>query len=205
MKRGYLTLAVVGIAAAVAVFGLSKYETSFLGNNMNLSSTDKAFADYMVKHGKQYATKEEYLFRKDLFEQNQAMIAEHNSQNGVSWYLKANQFSDMTKEEIKMIFSGYRAPEQEEAELPSQDESHLLTQATPVDWRSRMPAVKNQGNCGSCWAFAAIGSLEGRYAIRYNSIQTFSEQQMVDCSTVNYGCQGGWPSRALQYTRTNGA
>ena len=104
MKRGYLTLAVVGIAAAVAVFGFSKLETEAFG--LNLNSVDQAFSQYMAKNGKSYATKEEYNFRKNLFELNMAMIAEHNSRNDVSWTLKPNKFSDMTPEEIKSMFKG---------------------------------------------------------------------------------------------------
>ena len=104
MKRGYLTLAVVGIAAAVAVFGFSKFETKAFG--LNLNSVDQAFSEYMAKNGKSYATKEEYNFRRNLFEQNMAMIAEHNSRNDVSWTLKPNKFSDMTPEETKRLFKG---------------------------------------------------------------------------------------------------
>jgi KDEL-tailed cysteine endopeptidase len=67
MKRGYLSLAIVGVAACIAVWAFTS--GSQVNNGMNLSSSDIAFQKYMTKHGKSYATKEEYLFRKELFEQ----------------------------------------------------------------------------------------------------------------------------------------
>ena len=67
-----------------------------------------------------------------------------------------------------------------------------------------MNAVKNQGTCGSCWAFAATATLEGRYAIKKGSKVTLAEQQMVDCATACNGCNGGWASRALQYVQSAG-
>lgn len=72
------------------------------------------------------------------------------------------------------------------------------------DWQAlgKVTSVKNQQNCGSCWAFAAIASLESAYAIKYGWALNLSEQELVSCATSswgNYGCSGGWPHKALDY------
>jgi len=76
-----------------------------------------------------------------------------------------------------------------------------------VDWttQGKVSAVKNQGSCGSCWAFSATGVLESFYLFKGQST-SLSEQQLVDCSRPqgNQGCNGGWPSNALKYVTANG-
>jgi hypothetical protein len=72
------------------------------------------------------------------------------------------------------------------------------------DWQSlgKVTSVKNQGNCGSCWAFAAIAATESAYLINYNNGLNLSEQELVSCATAswgNFGCSGGWPHKALDY------
>lgn len=73
--------------------------------------------------------------------------------------------------------------------------------ATTVDWTTKgiVNPVTDQGQCGSCWAFGAVASLEGAYAQKTGQLHKFSEQQLVDCSyyEAGYGCQGGWPNKAL--------
>ena len=76
------------------------------------------------------------------------------------------------------------------------------------DWESlgKVTSVKNQGNCGSCWAFAAVAAVESAYLINYNSSLNLSEQELVSCATAawgSYGCSGGWPHRALDYIIRN--
>ena len=63
-----------------------------------------------------------------------------------------------------------------------------------IDWRKKgaVNAVMNQGHCGSCWAFSATASLEGSYFVKNGKLLNFSEQQLMDCSTKNNGCRGGW-------------
>lgn len=84
------------------------------------------------------------------------------------------------------------------------DGDTVIPEETGLDWRARgfVNDVKNQGSCGSCWAFAAVAQLESLYAIKHNStLQTLSEQQLVDCATdgKNNGCDGGWMSDVFDY------
>ncbi|GMR62893.1 hypothetical protein PMAYCL1PPCAC_33088, partial [Pristionchus mayeri] len=75
-----------------------------------------------------------------------------------------------------------------------------------IDWREKgaVSQVKDQGNCGSCWAFSAVGALEGQHAIKRGQMVELSEQNLIDCSrSHNYGCIGGWPHRAFDYVRDN--
>ena len=64
--------------------------------------------------------------------------------------------------------------------------------------------IKNQGQCGSCWAFSTTGTVEGYSKIVKGKLQSFSESQLVDCDSANFGCNGGWPYKALNYVKTKG-
>lgn len=77
-----------------------------------------------------------------------------------------------------------------------------------VDWRNKMTAVKDQGTCGSCWAFATVATIEAQYIIRQNRELNLSEQELLDCSSVgdysNHGCNGGSAPQALKYVLDHG-
>ena len=84
---------------------------------------------------------------------------------------------------------------------------------TSVDWRTAptnpkkraaVTAVKNQDHCGGCWAFGVVGSVEGAFAIATGQLRTLSEQQLLDCDTIQLGCSGGNPNLAFKYVVANG-
>lgn len=107
-----------------------------------------------------------------------------------------------TQEEFGALFKGYKS-------IPTNNDVVFTLNGEPapsVDWRDEnaVTPVKNQGSCGSCWAFSTIGGLEGVYAIQTGNLVSFSEQQLVDCSTANSGCNGGDLPPAYQYVVKNG-
>ena len=159
-----------------------------------LDEVEMQFNNFIAEHGKNYQNDEERNFRKSIFEEQLKIVNEHNSQ-GKSWTLGINKFSDWTKEEYKRLlgFKSNRATPQVTnafADLPTncKDLKH-----NSIDWRKEgfVTPVKNQGACGSCWAFSAVGSLEGAYAKKFGELVSFSEAQLVECNKFSHGCNGG--------------
>merc|ERR1719237_1898088 len=111
-----------------------------------------------------------------------------------------NQFSDLTLEEFQALpIRGFvKSSERGLAYLGEHEDAEV---AASVDWRSKgaVTKVKNQGQCGSCWAFSTIGGLEGAWEIGTGTLTSMSEQQLVDCSKANNGCGGGNMETGFQY------
>jgi len=161
-------------------------------------------------YGKQYKTDTEEGARYAIWRDNLKKIQQHNSEAGHSYTLAMNQFGDLTVDEYRYFFLGLRSHFSNETELQG---SHFLppsgvTLPDTVDWRTRgyVTPVKDQGRCGSCWAFSATGTLEGQHFKKTGQLVALSEQNIVDCSTKygNFGCLGGFPDNALKYIKDNG-
>ncbi|KAJ7356033.1 hypothetical protein OS493_027430 [Desmophyllum pertusum] len=125
---------------------------------------------------------------------NLRKIQQHNSE-GHSYTLAMNQFGDLTVDEYRFFFLGLRFSNETEREGSSFLPPSGVTLPTTVDWRTKgyVTGVKDQGQCGSCWAFSATGSLEGQHFKKSGNLVSLSEQNLVDCSRSygNNGCQGG--------------
>ncbi|CAG2111488.1 unnamed protein product [Medioppia subpectinata] len=152
--------------------------------------------------------------RRQIFEANYRLIVKHNSEANAgqhSYRLGVNQFADMTADEYKQMVNGFRAHSRPPVRsVNTRTIRSVMADNLPasVDWRDKgiVAPVKNQGNCGSCWAFAAIASLEGQLARKTGKLVTLSEENLVDCSATqgNNGCNGGLMDYAYEYIIAQG-
>jgi len=161
------------------------------------------FQSWKMNNQRSYHTLAEEQYRLNVFYQNTLYINSVNAAQN-DYTLAINKFADMTREEFLAKFTSGPMRRTEG------DESNLSTVGLPahVDWRTKgaVTPIKNQGQCGSCWAFSTTGSLEGLNVISGGKLTSFSEQQLMDCSTSygNEGCQGGLMDQAFQYVIANG-
>jgi len=166
------------------------------------SQLSSKFMEYITTHGKSYGTVEEFEFRKALFSITEDAIQSINGNESHTWTAGHNKFSDWSHEEFSKMH-GY---------IP---ETHVYTEATilpetnadSVNWvvAGATTPVKDQGQCGSCWAFSSTGALEGSHFLKSGSMLSFSEQQLVDCVHTCFGCGGGNQALAFRYLKSNNA
>jgi len=152
-----------------------------------------------------YSTKAEHDKRFEIFKTNMDKIKEHNN-GGHSWEMGITQFSDMTPEEFKRYISCGSMKRQQGKSVFDAPRDWNKTAASAVDWvaKGAVTPVKNQGSCGSCWAFSTTGAIEGRSFISSGKLISLSEQDLVDCSKQNSGCNGGLMDYAFEFVESNG-
>ncbi|KAL7732137.1 hypothetical protein ACLKA6_010265 [Drosophila palustris] len=163
--------------------------------------------DFKLSHNKTYKTESEEHLRWRIFKANKEMIDRHNERYAAgqeTFEMGVNEFTDLLPREFEsLMLSSYNMTEDEGGLIYSPPPNVELPDT--VDWRTKgaVTPVKNQGKCGSCWAFAAVATLEGQHFLRRGHLIELSEQNLLDCSTSDHGCKGGLASRALSYIRRN--
>jgi len=189
MKAVIFALLAVSALARLAPLSENEYQTQFIA--------------FTQTFNKQY-TSEAMFSRYNTFKYWVDFVRNHNSANH-TWEAGINEFSDLMPEEFAAIYlTGLKI----DAEPDTHPEVDLSNLPNDVDWRGKaVTGVKNQGQCGSCWAFSATGAMEGFSATKKGSLPNLSEQQLVDCagSMGNQGCNGGWPNKAIQYAASKGS
>merc|ERR1711990_415461 len=151
----------------------------------------------------------EVMTRYNIFKDNVDFINHHNKNlaDKLGYTVGINEFADMTNAEFVRKYNGYnaRAMPKKELNVELLDTSNL---DDSVDWTTKnaVTPVKNQGQCGSCWAFSTTGSVEGINAITTGKLESFSEQELVSCagSFGNQGCNGGLMDDGFKYIKAKG-
>lgn len=166
------------------------------------------FAEFVRATGREYASEEERLARYAVFVENLEGIAAMKVNDPDAIYSHVGPFADWSIGEFQArnsltagLFDGYAV---------TQDETHNAT-ALPdsFDWGSKgaLNEVKNQGTCGSCWAFSTVANIEAVNFVKTGKLVSLSEQELVDCDHAgaqgDQGCQGGLPSNAFKYMIAN--
>lgn len=167
------------------------------------------FTTFQDTFQKRYDTITELTERFRIFRENMADIFNHNSNPSRNFTMGINAFTDLTPSEFKKMFaSGYSRPATGLKCNPFTFVEEITMET--VDWREEgvVNQVRDQGQCGSCWAFATTANAESAWALTSGNLVDLSEQYLVDCATgigyFNLGCNGGMPDSAFRYLIQNG-
>ncbi|KAL7873632.1 hypothetical protein AOLI_G00127030 [Acnodon oligacanthus] len=180
----------------------------------SVSLEDLEFNTWKLNFGKRYGSVEEESQRKMTWLNNLKLVLEHNrlaDQGLKSYRLSMNHFADMDNQEYQQMFRGCLGPfnrtkTRSATTILRQTGSAFLPSA--VDWKAAgyVSKVDHQMSCESCWAFSAVGALEGQMFRKTRKLVSLSKQQLVDCSWFfgNRGCEGGLMEHAFQYVMHSG-
>jgi len=167
-------------------------------------ATRRQFDLFMKTYKKNY-THDEVHVRYNNFKMNLAELARRHKANPHARY-NITKFFDMSREEFRSFPCGVNKLSDLNSLRPdfvpnlnTEPIPHVDALPTNFDWTTKgaVTPIKNQQQCGSCWAFSTIGNLEGVWFLAGHKLTSLSEQQEVSCSTTDYGCSGGWPFWAL--------
>ncbi|XP_027771723.1 cysteine proteinase COT44-like [Solanum pennellii] len=188
----------------------------FYNNNNNNNDTDEEvkgiYEIWLAEHGKIYNGLGEKGKRFEIFKDNLRFIEEHNNSKNQTYVLGLNRFADLTNEEYRTMFLGTKSDARRRL-VKSKNASHRYvfraSDSVPksIDWRKKgaVAPIKDQGTCGSCWAFSTVAAVEGINQIATGEMMTLSEQELIDCDRMyNDGCNGGLIDYAFQFIISNG-
>jgi len=206
--RNALLLLIVAVFACYAAFNpYPKFQTEMMRRQM--------FEEWIIKHNKVYASSEEKLVRYTNFLASLERFSQLNEKSrsmGSSATYGLTKFSDMTPEEFKstILMAPRNAPELDKSFKTVNPNPSAAAPPPAFDWRTHgaVTPVKDQGQCGSCWAFSATETIESSWILSHNltsgNMPPLSPQQIVSCDTSDDGCGGGDTTTAYQYVMSAG-
>jgi len=157
---------------------------------------EREFTAFAEKYNKKYEA-ENIFHRFNIFKAKLDEITAHNAGNH-TWLMGVNEFSDMTWDEFSQHMLGLIETADQSPEYAAPVSNRIPP--NDVDWRTKggVTPIKNQGQCGSCWDFAGVGTIETWHFVKTGQLLSFSEQQVLDCSKGG-SCGGGMPEQALDW------
>ncbi|PKI62908.1 hypothetical protein CRG98_016745 [Punica granatum] len=165
---------------------------------------------WMAQYGRTYSDNAEKERRFQIFKENVVRIESFNAIGDKPYELSINRFTDLTNEEFRAMHNGLKVPDVIGATLGSTpfEYGNVTSVPSSVDWREKgaVTPIKNQEECGCCWAFSVVGAVEGIHAITTGKLVSLSEQELVDCDvgSENQGCNGGWMDSSFEFVVQHG-
>ena len=170
----------------------------------------KEFSNFQERFSKRYSSIQELETRFSIFRKNLISILSHNSDLSQNFTMGVNQFTDLTPEEFRSQYINSGAKPSLGSFGCKSFSSGGSGLPSSIDWRTKgvVNPVRDQGQCGSCWAFATTANAESVWAISKGQLLDLSEEFLVDCASgvgyYNMGCNGGQPDSAFKYMINNG-
>lgn len=171
-----------------------------------VTGTVTMFDDWVKKYSIDVSSQFKYETIFNNWMINDKIITDTNSKN-LSYKLSHNSFSGYSQEEfsnmMRLLFLKEETPRYE-PRYEYEIDTHIEL-PTSIDWRTKgvVNQIKDQGQCGSCWAFSAIQAVESAVALKTGALYNLSEQQVVDCDDMDFGCSGGWMDNAFSWINQN--
>jgi len=200
-------------ATVITVYG-NPLNGQNISNSINESDEWRMFLDFQEKFSKQYKNDHDAETRFQIFRSNLRDILHHNFDSTQNFTMGINQFTDLTQDEFKIHYIGgfHKESETKESGIYGCKPFSSSADGTPrsIDWRSKgvVNSIRDQGQCGSCWAFATTANAESVWAIFTGDLLDLSEEYLVDCASgigyFNMGCNGGNPDSAFKYMMNKG-
>jgi len=176
--------------------------------NVLKSEHHKEFENWVDKYGKTYRNEVEREFRFKIFVETLMKINKHNREYDAglkTFKAGLNKYSDMLQSEV---FPDLDVPSEPRKKLSTAPKIQGKSVPDSFDWRPKgaVTKIKDQENCGSCWAFSVTGTLEGQLFLKTGELVQLSEKQLMDCSWDygNKGCSGGWMYKGYEYIMDQG-
>ena len=160
------------------------------------------FQRFIKKYHKKYSSVNEFLARYEVFKRNTLTTFQENN----SYKTGITKFSDLTFQEFSKIYLNLNYDAMAVANFNPYIVKVSNAAPDAFDWREKgyVSPVKDQGSCGSCWAFSTVANLEGQYYKGKGKMVTFSEQMLVDCDTYDSACNGGLMENTFTWLKENG-
>ncbi|XP_006860939.1 PREDICTED: cathepsin F [Chrysochloris asiatica] len=163
------------------------------------------FKNFVTTYNRTYETKEETKWRMSVFANNMMRAQKIQALDQGTAQYGVTKFSDLTEEEFRTI---YLNPLLREDPGKKMRLAKIPKDPPPPDWdwrtKGAVTKVKDQGMCGSCWAFSVTGNVEGQWFLNQGTLLSLSEQELLDCDKVDKACMGGVPSTAYSAIMTLG-
>ncbi|PHT30404.1 Senescence-specific cysteine protease SAG39 [Capsicum baccatum] len=192
--------------ASLALLVLGMWASHATSRDLSEASMVQKHEKWMARFGRVYRDDAEKAKRFKIFKDNVDYIESTNKAGIRPYKLSINGFADLTNEEFRATHNGYKMSSHREPSRTISFRHENVTAPATMDWRKKgaVTGVKDQGQCGCCWAFSSVAATEGINKIKTGKLVSLSEQELVDCDTSSdMGCEGGLMDDAFKFIIKN--